>query len=100
MLSVVIADKVHLKGSHRAEFKLTRSELFVERSKKTPSLKSASLSTRRFAAYAYFFSRSLDEVTLTITREIVPVHAKPAAFTAFRWSQGSTQRKNAAHDTY
>ena len=35
--------------------KLTCSELFVERSKKTPSLKSASLSTRRFAAYAYFF---------------------------------------------
>ena len=55
MLSVVIADKVHLKGSYRAEFKLTRAELFVERSKKTPSLKSASLSTRRFAAYAYFF---------------------------------------------
>ena len=55
MLSVVITDKVHLKGSCRAEFKLTRAELFVERSKKTPSLKSASLSTRRFAAYAYFF---------------------------------------------
>ena len=54
VLLVVIADKVHLKGSHRAEFKLTRSELFVERSKKTP-LKSASLSTSWFAAYAYFF---------------------------------------------
>ena len=35
--------------------KLTRSELFVEPSKKTPSLKSTSLSTRRFAAYASFF---------------------------------------------
>ena len=34
---------------------LTLLELFVERSKKTPSLKSAGLSTRRFAAYAYFF---------------------------------------------
>ena len=55
MLLIVIADKVHLKRSYRAEFKLTLSELFVERSKKTPSLKSASLSTRRFAAYAYFF---------------------------------------------
>ena len=55
MLLVVIADKVHLKRSYRAEFKLTLSALFVERSKKTPSLKSASLSTRRFAAYAYFF---------------------------------------------
>ena len=53
MLLVVIADKVHLKGSYRAEFKLTCSELFVERSKKTPSLKSVSLSTRRFAAYVY-----------------------------------------------
>ena len=46
MLSVVIADKVHFKGSYTAEFKLTRAELFVERSKKIPSLKSASLSTR------------------------------------------------------
>ena len=55
MLLVVIADKVHLKRSYRAESKITRSELFVERSKKTLSLKSASLSTRRFAAYAYFF---------------------------------------------
>ena len=55
MLSVEIADKVHLKGSYRAEFKLTRAQLFVERSKKTPSLKSAKLSTRRFAAYACFF---------------------------------------------
>ena len=82
--------KVHLKGSYREEFKLTCSELFVERSKKTPSLKSASLSTRRFAAYAYF-SRSLDEVTLTITREIAPVHAKPTGFTAVHWSQGSTK---------
>ena len=45
-------------------------------------------------------SRSLDEVTLTITREIVPVHAKPTGFTAVRWSQGSTPRKYAAHDTY
>ena len=99
MLLVVIADKVYLKGSYRAEFKLTRSELFVERSKKTPWLKSASLSTRRFAAYTYL-SRSLDEVTLTITREIAPVHAKPTGFTAIRWSQGSTPRKYAAHDTY
>ena len=55
MLLVAIADKVHLKRSYRAEFKLTLSELFVECSKKTPLLKSASLSTRRFAAYAYFF---------------------------------------------
>ena len=55
MLLVAIADKVHLKRSYRAEFKLTLSELFVERSKKTPLLKSASLSTRRFAAYVYFF---------------------------------------------
>ena len=55
MLSVVIADKAHFKGSYRTEFKLTRSELFVERWKKTPSLKSASLSTRRFDAQAYFF---------------------------------------------
>ena len=46
------------------------------------------------------FSRSLDEVTLTITREIVPVHAKPAGFIVVRWSQGSTPRKYAAHDTY
>ena len=46
------------------------------------------------------FSRSLDEVTLTITREIAPVHAKPTGFTAVRWSQGSTPRKYAAHDTY
>ena len=46
------------------------------------------------------FSRSLDEVTLTITREIVPVHAKPTGFSAIRWSQGSTPRKYAAHDTY
>ena len=38
-----------------AEYKLTRSELFVEHSKKTPSLKSASFSTRRFAGYAYSF---------------------------------------------
>ena len=53
MLLVLIAD--NLKGRYRAEFKLALSELFVERSKKTPSLKSASLSTRRFAAYAYFF---------------------------------------------
>ena len=89
----VIADKVHLKGSYRAEFKLRCLELFVERSKKTPSLNSASLSTR-------IFSRSLDEVTLTITREIRPVHAKPAGFTAVRWSRGSTPRKYAAHDTY
>ena len=63
-----------------------------------PLLKSASLSTCRFAAYAYF-SRSLDEETLTIIREIAPVHAKPAGFTAIRWSQGSTLRKYAAHDT-
>ena len=90
MLSVVIADKVHLKGTYRAEFNLTHAELFVERSKKTPSLKSASLSTHRFAAHAYFFRG----------REIVPVHAKPAGFTAVRWSQGSTPRKYAAHDTY
>ena len=55
VLLVVIADNVHLKRSYRAEFKLTLSELFVERSKKTPSLKFASLSARRFAAYAYFF---------------------------------------------
>ena len=55
MLLVAIADKVHLKRSYRAEFILTLSELFAERSKKTPLLKSASLSTRRFAAYAYFF---------------------------------------------
>ena len=55
MLLVVIADKVHLKRSYRAEFKLTLSELFVEGTKKTPSLKSASLATRRFAACAYFF---------------------------------------------
>ena len=53
--AIVISDKVHLKRSYRAEFKLTLSELFVEGSKKTPSLKSASLSTRRFAACAYFF---------------------------------------------
>ena len=99
MLSVVIADKVQLKRIYRAEFKLTCSELFVERSKKTPSLKSVSLSRRRFAAYAYF-SRSFDEVTLTITREIVPVHAKPPGFTAVRWSEGSTPRKYVAHDTY
>ena len=46
------------------------------------------------------FSRSLDEVTLTITRDIAPVHAKPTGFTAVRWSQGSTPRKYAAHDTY
>ena len=39
--------------SKRSAFHLTRA--VVERSKKTPSLKSASLSTRRFAAYAYFF---------------------------------------------
>ena len=83
MLLVVIAEKVDLKRSYRAEFKLTLSALFVERSKKTPSLKSAILSTRRFAAYAYF-SRSLDEVTLTITREIASVHAKPTGFTAVR----------------
>ena len=55
MLSVVIADKIHLKENYRAEFKLRHSELFVERSKKTPSLKSASLSTRRFAACVYLF---------------------------------------------
>ena len=46
------------------------------------------------------FSRSLDEVTLTITREIASVHAKPTGFTAVRWSQGSTPRKYVAHDTY
>ena len=46
------------------------------------------------------FSRWLDEVTLTITREIVPVHAKPAGFIVVRWSQGSTSRKYVAHDTY
>ena len=46
------------------------------------------------------FSGSLEEVTLTITREIVPVYAKPAGFTAVCWSQGSTPRKYAAHDTY
>ena len=94
MVLVVIVDKVHLKESYRAE-----SELFVERSKKTPSSKSASLSTRRFAAHACF-SRLLDEVTLTITREIVPVHEKPADFTVVRWSQGSTPRKYAAHNKY
>ena len=55
MLLVVTADKVHLKRSYRGEFKLTLAELFVERSKKTPSLKSASLSARRFAVNAYFF---------------------------------------------
>ena len=44
-----------MKRSYRAEFELTLSELFVERSKKTPSLKSASFSTRTFAASAYFF---------------------------------------------
>ena len=46
------------------------------------------------------FSRSLDEVTLTITCEIVPMHAKPAVFTAVCWRQGSTPRKYAAHNTY
>ena len=46
------------------------------------------------------FSRSLGKVTLTIIREIAPVHAKPAGFTAVRWSHGSTPRKSAAHDTY
>ena len=35
-----------------------------------------------------------------LLREIVPVHAKPTGFTAVRWSQGSTPRKYAAHDTY
>ena len=45
---------MHLKESYRAEFNLTHSELLVERSKKTPTLKPASLSTRRFAALAYF----------------------------------------------
>ena len=35
---VVVADKVHFNGWYWAEFKLTRSELFVERSKKTPSV--------------------------------------------------------------
>ena len=43
------------KNFKLAEYKLTRSELFVEHSKKTPSLKSASFSTRRFAGYAYSF---------------------------------------------
>ena len=57
VLPVVIADRVHLKRSYRAEFKFTRTELFVERSKKTSSLKFASLSTRRFAAYAFFRGR-------------------------------------------
>ena len=46
------------------------------------------------------FSRSLDEVTLTITREIAPVHPKPTGVTAVRWSQGSMPRKYATHDTY
>ena len=55
MLLVVIADKVHLKESYRAEFKLTRYELFAERSMQTLSLKSARLSMCRFAAYTYFF---------------------------------------------
>ena len=55
MLLVVIADKVHLKENYRAEFKLTLSEPVVDRSKKTPSLKSASLSARWFALYAYIF---------------------------------------------
>ena len=48
-------DKIHLKGSYRAEFKFRLSELFVESSKQTLSLKSASLSARRFTAYTYFF---------------------------------------------
>ena len=99
MLLVVIADKVHLKRSYRAEFKLTLSELFVEGSKKTPSLKSASLSHVDLLR-ARIFSRSLDEVTLTITREIAPVHPKPTGVTAVRWSQGSMPRKYATHDTY
>ena len=43
------------KNIKLAEYKLTRSELFVEHSKKTPSLKSASFSKRRFAGYAYSF---------------------------------------------
>ena len=88
-----------MKRSYRADFKLTLSELFVEHLKKTPSLNSASLSTRRFAAWAYF-SRLLDEVILTITREIMPVHAKPADITAVRWSQGITPRNYATHETY
>ena len=46
------------------------------------------------------FSRSLDEVSLTITREIAPVHAKPTGVTAVRLSQGSTPRKYATNDTY
>ena len=50
LLLVLIADKVHLKGRYGAEFKLTRSELFVERSKRALSLTSAT-----FAPYAYFF---------------------------------------------
>ena len=49
---------------------------------------------------ARIFSRSLDEVTLTITREIAPVHPKPTGVTAVRWSQGSMPRKYATHDTY
>ena len=53
----IITKEVYFKGSYRAEIKLTLSQLFHERSNKTQSLKSASLSRvmSRFAAYAYFF---------------------------------------------
>ena len=83
-----------MKGSYRAEFKITLPEQFDKRSKKSLSLNSASLSTGRFPAYVYFL-RWLDEVTLTMTCEIAPVHAKPASLTDVRWSQGSTPRKYA-----
>ena len=99
MLLVVIADKVLLKRSYRAEFKLTLPELFVEGSKKTPSLNSASLSTRRFAACAYFFEVAWRS-NLENHSRAAPVHPKPTGVTAVRWSQGSMPRKYATHDTY
>ena len=97
VLLVVIADKVHLKGSYRAEFKLRRSELFEERSKKSP-LKSASLSTRRLSAYA-FFPRSLDEVTLTITRQIAHVHTKKPPVSLTSVGARDVRHGNTRHTT-
>ena len=45
---------------------------------------------RVYSPRTRIFSRSLDEVTLTITHKIAPAHAKPAGFTDVRCSQGST----------
>ena len=55
---------------------------------------------RQFSQAIFMKVEQIVVIRAWVRGRIVPVHAKPAGFTAVRWSQGSTPRKYSAHDTY